>query len=812
MKISQNWLQSWVSADLKSLDLSALLTNLGLEVAAIEPVVERFFGVVVAYVEQVEKHPDADKLNICQVRIDSGQLHQVVCGASNVRAGIYVPFATVGACLAGGFKIKKAKLRGVESSGMICSESELGLCEKSVGIMVLPPKNTDDNQTVEECLGSDVFDFLSLDDQVIEIELTPNRGDCLSACGIAREVAAKTNSQLKSVALQEVPIDHSIHVPKVAVLQPELSPVYCVQKITGVDNTKATPLWMQERLRRADIQPVSLLVDITQYVMLELGQPLHAFDAGQIGDQMQVRYAKTQESITLINGKQHLLTADTLVISDAKKPLAIAGVMGSEDSGVSAKTSDVILESAHFNPDAMAGIARRYGLATDASQRFERGVDPELPQIALQRAVMLVVELAGGAVGKARCYQSLMTNRQPISLRAKRVGDLLGVTVSADKIVEILSVLNMNCIAVKDGWEVTPPSYRFDINIEADLIEEVIRLLGYAHLQPSMPAAHLNPVLNNTDDLNVMMVETMVGLGFFETINYSFIDEKWTSFMQHDSASVRLKNPLASAMSTMRQSLWPGLIDSALANLKRQRKQVRLFEIGQVFSNVDKIVESLQLAGLSYGELAPWQWDESERKVTDFYHLKQDVLTVADRLGWTVVFEAGEHPLLHPGKTARLIVGENVVGWIGMLHPQLQQQWKLSHPLGLFSLDLSMSQAPLVPKYQFSAVSKFPSVRRDLALVMPKSLNVAQVQAEIVASSSQPVLAEQEKAESDRKLLKNVYVFDIYEGEHLECDQKSVAVALIFQHPDRTLMEEEVQRVVDQVVCQLRQRFSIALR
>ena len=789
MKISLTWLQTWLSIPLESVNLKSILTQLGLEVSEVKPACPLFSGVIIADIVSISPHPNADKLNICQVNIGAETPIQVVCGAQNIRVGIKVPFATEGALLANGHTIKETDLRGVTSHGMICSESELSLSEQSTGIMILP----DDAPP-----GESVFKYLDLDDQVIEIELTPNRGDCLSVCGVAREVVAATGCQLTDPTAQitTTPVDATLVVPK-ANVNTELAPVYCLRRVTGIDNTRNTPLWMKERLRRSGLQPVSLIVDITQYVMLTLGQPLHAFSTDKISGELSVRLATKNDKITLLNKKQHTLNNSTLIITDEHKALAIAGVMGSQESGVSTTSTDIILESAHFIPTAIAGTARDYGLATEASHRFERGVDPQLTEQALRYATRLIVTLAGGLASKVVTYQSRPLTTKKIQLRKSKITDILGIMVSKNEVISTLRKLNIPVSENESGWLVSIPSYRFDLQSEIDLIEEIIRVIGFNRLNVRLPNSEIAPRMNEANKSVKTLRETLVSLGFFETINYSFIDEKWSAYLGVADRCISLANPITASMRVMRQSLWPPLIEALTINIKRQHKSIHLFELGAAFSadNTHTPIEQPLIAGLSYGSLSDKTWSNDHKKTTDFYHLKQTVSTLLERLRWPAMFETAEHPFLHPNKSAKIVVDQHEIGWVGALHPRLGQQFKLTDDVFLFEISLTKTHSI---KPIFSPPSKFPTVRRDLSLLVPKNCPV-----DNIIKKAKQVCASQ---------LKDAYIFDVYSGKGIDIHKKSVAIALVFQDQERTLAEVDVQKLIDRVLTELLVCFSITLR
>ncbi len=790
MKFSEQWLREWVSSALNTEQLSHQLTMCGLEVDAIEPVAAQFSSVVIGEVVSVAPHPDADRLRVCQVNIGAEQL-TIVCGAANVAQGQKVPTALIGAILPNGLVIKKSKLRGVESFGMLCSAVEIGLTESADGLMVLP---TDAKP------GVSVRDYLQLDDVTIEIGLTPNRGDCLSIQGIAREVGVIAQSTVNVPEIASVPVKRQDQFP-VVLSTPEACPRYVGRIIKGVNARAETPNWMKERLRRCDVRSISPIVDITNYVMLELGQPLHAFDLCTLEGGIKVRYAESGESLKLLDGQTIELTSDTLVIADHRKPIAMAGIMGGDESAVCDETADIFLESAFFTPTAIMGRARQYGLHTDSSHRFERGVDYELTAKAMMRATALLIEIVGGEAGQlieANASEYLPV-RQPISLRAERVKRVLGLELSQTHITEILESLGMTVQQQGQQLIVTPPSFRFDIAIEADLIEELGRVYGYDHLPTEMPKIRMEVKLPSELKVSQVRARTLfVDRGYQEAITYSFIDERLQKLIDPDISAITLANPISADMSVMRTSLWPGLLQALSYNQKRQQARVRLFEFGVKFSRQQTgIVEEKIIAGLIAGDCLTEQWAVPGRKV-DFYDMKADVQAL---LGLTknphYGFVAEEHAALHPGQSAAIKshIGEPI-GWVGKLHPSLEKELGLNGPIYLFEINAHVLDVASKP--QFVEVSKYPSVRRDLAIVVDKKLPARKIEESIVAVSKQH--------------LSNLQLFDVYAGEGVESGRKSIALGLTFQDSSRTLTDSEVDNLMQNIVKQLKQDFNATLR
>ncbi|MDH5611401.1 MAG: phenylalanine--tRNA ligase subunit beta [Gammaproteobacteria bacterium] len=794
MKISEQWLRAWVNPAISTAEMCDQLTMAGLEIDSVEPVAGAFNNVVVARVVSLEKHPDADKLNVCQVT-DGKETLQIVCGASNVRAGLVIPLAKIGAELPGAgeneiFKIKPAKLRGVESSGMLCSEKELGLAEQADGLMEL---------SEDAPIGADIREYLGLDDNCIEIDLTPNRGDCLSIAGVARELGALNQCQVTAEACAPVAASSDASFP-VEILATEACSHYVGRVVTGINCAAKTPVWMLERLRRSGIRGLGPVVDITNYVMLELGQPMHAFDLATLTGGIQVRFAKKNEKITLLDGKCIELDEETLLIADHAKALALAGVMGGEGSGVSDATTSIFLESAFFKPENIAGKARGYGLHTDSSHRFERGVDPQLQVRAIERATELVLAICGGEAGAVieKTTEAYSTAGQAIHLRQARIERLLGIKMQADEVEAILNRLEMKVKAVDDGWQVTPPSFRFDIAIEADLLEELVRIYGYNNIPRTQPDYQGQMKAQTEYEVSTSVLRsTLVDRGYFEAITYSFIDPKSQKILDPESEAVKLANPISSEMSVMRTSLWPGLIQAVRHNLNRQHNRVRLFETGLCFRpGKDKALDQVNMiAGAICGDLLPEQWSVSPQKV-DFFDLKADVEALLAHTGEVCIFAAATHPALHPGQSASISIDGEFAGWIGALHPEVMKQLDLDKTIYVFELRLDIVKSAVLPA--FSSLSRFPEVRRDLAVVIDKSVTV------------QSILVCIGEAASD--LLRNIQVFDIYTGKGIDSGRKSVALGLILQDFSRTLTDQDVETEVEKVVSSLKQKFAATLR
>ena len=778
MKFSEQWLREWVRPAVDTEQLAARLTMAGLEVDAIDPVAGVFSGVVVAEIVAAEPHPDAEKLQVCRVNNGAEEV-QIVCGAANARPGIKVPLATLGAVLPGDFKIKKAKLRGVESFGMLCAEQELGLAEKSDGLMELP---------ADAPLGEDIRRYLKLDDTVIELGLTPNRADCLSVRGIAREAAVLSGLTFDDAAIAPYSPAIGEELP-IRVMAADDCPRYVGRIIRNVDVSKPSPLWLQEKLRR--------VVDVTNFILLELGQPMHAFDLDKIQGGIVVRQAVSGESLALLDGQTIKLREDSLLIADEKQPLALAGIMGGDSSSVTDASQHLFLEAAFFAPDKIAGRARSYGLHTDSSHRFERGVDFDLPQRAIERATALIIEICGGEAGPVSCVEAQMPAREPIMLREKRIKKLLGMAIASDEVESILRGLGMAVSAVDEGWSVIAPSWRFDISIEVDLLEELARVYGYNRL-PVTPIHDSLTIQAAPESRRGMpqLRQQLVARGYQEAITYSFIDPAMHQAMAEGEEGVELLNPISADMSIMRTSLLPGLIKTAMHNAKRQQARIRLFESGLRFVKSDTGLKQVPtLAALLTGRREPESWSESGYLV-DFYDLKADLESLLSVSAGTISFTAAKYAALHPGQTADIYCDGKRIGRIGALHPSLQAKWDFVNPVYLFELD----QQPLLERKVpvFAELSRYPEVRRDLALIVDRQLAADEV-LQVVRKSAGEYL-------SDLKL------FDIYQGKGIDPERKSLALGLTFRHSSRTLNEEEVSQSVDAVVQTLKEAFGASLR
>ncbi|MEI8054911.1 MAG: phenylalanine--tRNA ligase subunit beta [bacterium] len=786
MKFSKNWLSELLNFEIDTAKLTEQLTMVGLEVAEVKPVAGDFHGVVVGSVLEVSPHPNADKLNICSVDIGEGENLTIVCGAANVRPKLKVPVAIVGAVLPNNFKIKKAKLRDVESCGMMCSAVELGVTETSLGLLELPS---------DAPIGMDLRQYLMLDDVTIEIELTPDRGDCLSIAGIAREVAAI--NRVKRSQLKPANITAQGSSLPVIIKAPDACPHYCGRVIRGINNQVATPICIQERLRRSGIGAINPIVDVANYVMLELGQPLHAFDLAKLDNKIQVRYATPGEKIILLGGNKIELNAKTLVIADNSRVLAVAGIMGGVDSSVSKNTVDIFLESAFFAPEKMVGQARSYGLQTDASYRYERGVDSGLQRQALDRTTSLLLEIVGGKPSDVSevIAQENMPQCSVINLRRSKIEKVLGMAIADEEVFAILSHLEMQVELITGGWQVRVPSWRFDLGIEEDLIEEVARIYGYYRIPEQKIIAELMVSTAKQDRI----YELMVDLGYHEVITYSFTDAKLQALLDPEHVPLSLVNPISPELAVMRTTIWPGLVSAAKYNLHRQERRLRFFEIGLRFLQQDDSLQQLPaLAGIVLGDVYPEQWGIKQKEQTDFFDLKNDINAILKLFchDERVEYVPANHPALHPRRSAQICIANVPVGFVGEIHPKVKQKLDLSKQVYLFEINLSSIINEL--KNTFNEFSKFPKVQRDIAITVNKEITWQQIRQKIVDIAGE--------------LLHNIELFDIYHGEGVGLNQKSLGIHLIFQSVARTLVDAEIDALINQVVSVLKQTFDANLR
>jgi phenylalanyl-tRNA synthetase beta chain len=762
----------------------------GLEVDAVQPVAAQFSGVVVGEVLSTVQHPNADKLKVCQVNVGQTEALQIVCGAGNVRPGLKIPAALSGAVLPGDFKIKESKLRGELSFGMLCSEKELGLALNSEGLMELP---------VDAPVGADIRDYLLLNDQIIELGLTPNRADCLSIQGVAREVAILNQLPFNPPEVPSALIEHQ-QTLAIQVEDGEACPVYLGRMIKNINPAAVTPLWMQERLRRSGIRSLGPVVDVTNYVLLELGQPLHAFDADKLAAPIVVRRSREGEALLLLNDQTLSLDGETLIIADQQQALALAGVMGGKLSAVSGETRDIFLECAFFTPLRIAGKARKFGLHTDSSHRFERGVDFTLQYRAIERATQLIVSIAGGSVGPiAEAGDAAnLPERLPVDLSRQRIEKMLKIKPSDDEITAMFQGLGMQVAHTADGWRITPPGFRFDISIEEDLLEEIGRLVGYNNLPSSSLLMRSELAKAPEAQLSLdRLQDCLVDRGYQEAITYSFVDEGMQKAIAPDDEFIRIQNPISSELAVMRTTLWCGLLHAALYNINRQQTRVRLFETGLRFYRENgETQQRKMIAGLAIGAVNPEQWAEKST-VIDFFDIKADVEALYALTGEKVLFQTAQHPALHPGQTARICKPDGeIIGVLGMLHPSLEKQLGFDNPVFLFELDQDAVLARATPK--FSALSKFPSVRRDMALIVDDAVS-AQALIDTIHAC-------------DESVIRAVHIFDVYRGLGVAEGCKSIALSLVLQDFSQTLTDVEIDGIFNRVLDVLATKLHAKLR
>ncbi|MDO8706873.1 MAG: phenylalanine--tRNA ligase subunit beta [Sulfuricaulis sp.] len=783
MKISEKWLREWVSPKLDTRALAHRLTMAGLEVSAVESVAPNLDQVVVGEITSVAPHPSADKLRLCRVNIGKGGKLDIVCGAANAAVGMKAPVALAGATLPNGTKIKQTEIRGVSSSGMLCSAAELGLAETAEGLLALDS---------DAKPGMSLSDYLALDDVTLEVDLTPNRGDCLSIAGMARELAALTGAKIKSPAIKPVPAKHRQKMT-IKLDASADCPRYVGRVITDINPDAATPLWMKEKLRRGGVRSIHPVVDVTNFVMLELGQPMHAFDRDKLQGIIHVRQAGKNESLVLLDGNRIKLEPGSLLIADDRQPLALAGIVGGLDSAVSRTTRHLFLESAWFRPEAISLRARAQGLQTESSQRFERGVDPALQKLAVERATSLLLEIIGGKPGPVieQTVRRYLPRVSPVTLRIARVAQRLGLCVPEKNMERILKSLGMKLKKSGKHWTVLPPSHRFDIRREEDLIEEIARVHGYDRIPAHRPRIEMTaPRVAESGISESRLHALLIDRDYQEVITYSFVDPKIQTLVDPQTTPLSLANPISADMAVMRTTLWPGLLQTILYNQNRQQKRIRLFENGRTFQPQGRdILQERMLGGAVYGEALAEQWGASGRGA-DYYDVKADVealLTLAGIDG-ACQFHPAQHPALHPGQMAEITRHGDRIGLLGLLHPEVQTRLGLDQPVVLFELRLTAIQGRAVPI--FHEFSRFPSIRRDIAIIV------------LEAIPAQAVLSCVQKAAGKR--LVNLELFDEYRGKGIDSGRKSLALGLTLQDSSRTLNEDDVEQVMAEVMASLR--------
>lgn len=790
MKFSEQWLREWVNPSITTDELESLLSLSGLEVDGVEKASKDFSGVVVGEIISAEQHPNADKLQVCSVS-DGTETFQVVCGAANARAGLKTGFAKVGAVLPGDFKIKKAKLRQVESFGMLCAEDELGISDDHGGIMEL---------AADAPVGADLREYLNLDDTIIEVDLTPNRSDCLSLAGLAREVGVLTQTPVNVPDVAPVAATASETFP-IELINSDACPRYMGRVIKGINPTATTPLWMVEKLRRSGVRAIDPVVDVTNFVLMELGQPMHAFDLAKLSGGIKVRLAEQDEALQLLDGSEVKLNADTLVIADHEKAVAMAGIMGGEQTKVTDGTSDIFLECAFFEPISIAGRARSYGLHTDSSHRYERGVDFTLQARAMERATALLLDIVGGEAGPVveAVEESKLPVRNDVVLRADRLNQMLAMEMPAEKVEDILTRLGLQLTKEGNDWRAAVPSYRFDISIEADLIEEVARVYGYDNLPVKSPTMALGIEAQPEAIKPIRLIrQSLAARGYQEAITFSFIEPGLSKLFDPENAPIALANPISADLSVMRTTLIAGLAKAVQYNQNRQQGRIRLFESGQCFiQQGDEMVQDPMVAVIATGSREPEGWT-GDAKPMDFFDLKGDLEALLDDSGILaeVSFEPAQHPALHPGQTAQILRNGEPIGFIGALHPSVQKELGLKGSVYVFEIKQSALQQGRVAK--FDSLSKYPEVRRDLAFIVDEKTPVAHLMAAV--------------REQAGEWLKELRLFDVYQGKGVEEQRKSVALGLTWQHASRTLNDEEINSLVDQIVSAAQEQFGASLR
>lgn len=790
MKFSENWLREFVNPDIDSETLMHQLTMAGLEVDGNEPACSSFDKLVVAEVKSVSKHPDADKLHICEVDCGEKELLTIVCGAPNVREGLRTVLAKVGAVLADKPKLKAVVLKGVTSYGMLCSASEIGIGEGNDGIIEL---------SRSEEVGKSLTDIIDINDNIIDVSLTPNRGDCFSLKGLAREVAVFNNVNLADLEIETVKVTSKAK-RNIRLSAKADCPHYLGRIIENVDASVKTPLWMSEKLRCSGVRTINVIVDITNYVMLELGQPMHAFDDDLLKGDINVRYPNGSEKVKLLDESEHELKSDTLLISDDSGPLAMAGIMGGFDSAVTTESQNIFLESAFFLPESIIGKSRQYGLHTESSHRFERGVDPQLQKKAIERASQLILQLCGGEAAPVNevLSEEDMPKNDRVILRKPQIKRVLGIDLDDQFVTDTFSKLEMNVNFNENQWFITPPSHRFDIKLEVDLIEELARIYSYDAINVATPSNHLAMRKPDLFHASVKQLrEILMNNDYQEVITYSFIDPNVDKTLNKNEKSLVLANPIAPELSQMRSSLITGLLNTLKYNIKRQQERVRLFETGLIFEGCEELKQNYHIAGLCYGNTYEKQWDIGNSSI-DFYDLKNDVLTI---LAATVEMERvelkqSESETLHPGQAVDVLIDNVKAGYFGQLHPKIAAKLDLKENVYLFDFEVNYLNKKNVVKFQ--PISKFPSVKRDISIIIDEEIPLSEVTTFIKSNATQA--------------LSNLELFDVYQGEGIEKKKKSLALGLTFQVTSSTLRDEEVESIIGNLLDGLFNKFGAKLR
>lgn len=784
MQFSKKWLNELIDGDLGNIDLSNLLTQRGLEVEEVEDLSQISDLVVVAEIIEIQKHPNADRLNVCKVDVGEKEHLQIVCGAPNAKKGIKIPCAKVGAKL-DKFEIKKTKLRGVDSSGMLCSGKELNISNESEGILELD-LNSKVGDTLKNCL--------SLDDQIFHLSITPNRPDCLSMRGIAKEISAMTDLTYKKESNKDIIKNSNLNI-KIKVKNEDSCPLYCLQEIQKINNKVEIPGWLKERLSKGGIDSINPAVDVLNYMMLKYGQPMHAFDIDKIKGSVQVRNAVKGEKLLLLNHQEITFHGDELVIADDKNVLALAGIMGGLETSVTAETKNILLESAFFSPISLAGVARKHSLNTDASHRFERGVDFKQTLNTLNKTSALLVDLIGGSASNIDSVQSKLPARNSIMLHTEKVVQVLGLIISKNDIKKTLNSLEFTIEESDEVFLVTPPSYRFDINIEEDLIEEVIRIYGFDKIKATPPTTNIEMLgLDSKRRSPFSIKSSMAALGYNEIVSYSFIQESVEKEFHENNNLIKLDNPIASQMSVMRSKLWGSHIDALNFNINRGQNQIRLFEVASIYEKLsDGYKERQILSGVLYGSAYPEQWGIKSKKI-DFYEVKGDLETISDN---EIIFKKNKVPgALHPGISSSILKNGKSIGWVGQLHPKWKQHYDIKENVFLFEIDLESIRKKIID--EFDLPSKLLPIRKDISVLVDNTIEVGDMVQAI------------KKAKID--YIKEVNAFDVYEGENIEKDKKSIAFLILMQDTYKTLEEEQVNNSVKHALKVLQQHFNASLR
>ena len=786
MQFSKAWLQEFFDKSIDKVDLGEVLTMSGLEVDNVQDLSKISKLIVVGEIVNIEKHPDADRLNVCQVDIGLERAIQIVCGAPNARVGIKVPCALVGAKLPD-FEIKKAKLRGVESNGMLCSANELGVSQDSEGLYELG---------LDKKVGQLIIDALSLNDVVYTLSLTPNRADCLSMLGIARELSALAELPLKKINNQLISEKFTLD-QKVKIDEKNSCPRYCGIQIRNINNKATLPAWIEQNLERSGIGSINTVVDIINFVLIEMGQPLHAYDQSKISGELSVKRANKNESLKLLNNQNIKFKGVELIIADEHGPLALAGIMGGDFSAINLDTTEIFIESAYFDPIHIAGRARSFGLNTDSSHRFERGVDFSTTSIALQRAAALIIQFCGGECSNILDIENELPKREPIKLRTKKVSDIMGVALKDSDIKSVLDKLNLTHSSQAGEFLITPPSFRFDLSIEEDLVEEVIRIYGYDNIPALIPTSQNKMIASANNKKSIHSVKSaLVNLGYNEVVTYSFIDKEIEERLHSNLDVIELQNPIASQMNVMRSKLWGSHIEALIYNLNRGQNHIRIFEIAPIYQKIkSEFKETLILSGLVYGDAIPEQWGDEKREI-NFYDIKGDIEIISSNRLSIEAPRSTVPEIFHPGQAAELLMNQNSVGWLGQLHPAWQQKYELTGKAYLF--ELSIESLIKTVEVEIKLPSKFPPLRRDISVLVDKDINVGEIVNEI---NSQEI---------DRVI--DFYPFDIYEGNGIESNKKSLAFLILMQDTYKTLEDEEVSNIVNQVLDILQNKFKATLR